>query len=78
MVADSRSELDLMASVIGVNEKWIQAVGTYREHYDICLEKRRLAVKHGAIEITSKELGTMLREHLDKQTFDTEMDDAWT
>ncbi len=26
------------------------------EHFDVCLSKRRLAVRHGAVEVTRKEL----------------------
>lgn len=55
MGADSREELDAMADTIGVQRKWIQHPGEWREHYDICLSKRALAVKAGAIEITPRE-----------------------
>jgi len=56
MVADSTGELLAMADRIGVARKWIQAKGTHREHFDICLAKRKLAVAAGAIELTRKEL----------------------
>ena len=52
MFADTREELDAMADTIGVARKWIQAEGTHREHYDIALSKRALAVQHGAKEIS--------------------------
>jgi hypothetical protein len=55
MIADSTKELNEMADKIKVRRKWIQSAGTYREHYDICLSKRKLAVKYGAIEITWSE-----------------------
>lgn len=45
-----------MADRIGVQRKWIQHEGTRREHFDISLSKRNLAVKAGAIEITQREL----------------------
>lgn len=60
MVADSREELDAMADKIGVQRKWIQKAGTYLEHYDVCLAKRKLAIKHGAVEITWNQLGHRL------------------
>jgi hypothetical protein len=60
MIADSRQELMAMAAKIGVNRKWIQALGTYHEHFDICQTKRALAVQHGAIELTQMELGRKL------------------
>lgn len=52
MFADTREELDAMADKIGVSRQWIQAEGTHREHYDIALSKRALAVQHGAKEIS--------------------------
>jgi len=55
MVADSLDELHAMADKIGVNRKWFQNK-LNRPHYDICLNKRSLAVKLGAKEITPREL----------------------
>ena len=60
MVADSTAELLAMADAIGVKRKWIQSAGTHREHFDICLAKRSLAIKAGAVEITQRDLGRML------------------
>jgi len=62
MIADSTEELLLMADRIGVNRKWIQKAGTHWEHFDICLSKRKLAVEYGTEEITSRELGKMLKQ----------------
>lgn len=56
MIADSHEELVAMVRKIGVQTKWIQHAGTYREHFDICLAKRAKAVAAGAIEITQREL----------------------
>lgn len=56
MIADTTPELLAMAHKIGVREKWIQSKGTYREHFDICKSKRKLAIKNGARELTSMEL----------------------
>jgi hypothetical protein len=50
MTADSTAELLAMVDKIGVRRKWIQKVGTPWEHFDICLGKRALAVRAGAIE----------------------------
>lgn len=57
MVADTHHELVEMAQKIGVDQKWIQHPGTLREHFDIALSKRALAVKAGAREITWRECG---------------------
>lgn len=56
MIADTHEELLKMADKIGVRQQWIQKEGTWEEHFDICLAKRKLAVTHGALQITSREL----------------------
>ncbi len=60
MIADSDTELLVMVDKIGVHRRWHQYPGTPRSHFDICLTKRELAVKAGAIEISRKELGRIL------------------
>jgi hypothetical protein len=60
MIADSHVELLEMADKIGVNWKWIQWLGTYREHFDISLSRRSRAVNCGAIELTRRELASMI------------------
>jgi hypothetical protein len=60
MIADSQKELLAMAIKIGVNTKWIQNKGTPREHFDICMAKRKLAVQFGAKEIPMREMGEMI------------------
>ena len=54
MVADTDDELHAMANKIGVARKWFQ-----RDHYDIALSKRSLAITEGAKQITWRELGMM-------------------
>lgn len=60
MIADTSEELFAMAEKIGVPKKWVQYPGTYREHFDVSLTKKALAIKHGATAITMKELGERL------------------
>lgn len=60
MVADSPEELLVMADTIGVQRRWIQHQGTWSEHFDVCLEKRRLAIEAGAVPITYIKLGLIL------------------
>ncbi len=52
MTADSTAELLGMADKIGVARKWLQHPGDKHEHIDICLAKRALAVRCGAVETT--------------------------
>lgn len=61
MIADSSEELLIMADAIGVGRKWIQDRGTSREHFDVTLSKKKLALAHGAVEI---EYGVVLAEML--------------
>lgn len=63
MIADTKEELLAMADKIKVQRKWIQKEGTYREHFDICLAKKRLAVENfGAIPIKWLDLSTILEK----------------
>lgn len=60
MIADTDDELHAMAAYIGLEHRWHQKAGTPHSHYDLSLSKRALAVKAGAREITSSELGHIL------------------
>jgi hypothetical protein len=58
MYADTHEELVAMADAIGVARKWIQHLGhPVKEHFDIALSKRKLAVECGAIETTWRDYG---------------------
>lgn len=61
MIADSSEELLAMADRIGVARRWLQHAWTYREHFDIALSKRAMAVAAGAKEVTRMELGRIIR-----------------
>lgn len=67
MTADSTAELLDMADRIGVARKWIQYQGTWKEHFDIALSKRALAVKFGAIEETQRAAAQRCRQRLSTQ-----------
>lgn len=62
MLADTTEELLAMADQIGVARKWLQYPGTFKEHFDIALIKRDLAVQNGAIEITWRQAAFMQRK----------------
>ncbi len=62
MVADTTDELLEMADHIGVARKWLQHAGTPREHFDIAMSKRAIAVKAGAVEVTMSQLGRITRK----------------
>jgi len=60
MIADTTEELLEMADQIGIQRKWIQKAGKYTEHFDVCLSKRKEAVKAGAIEVSSFNLTRLI------------------
>jgi len=61
LAADSTDELLRMVDRIGVHRKWLQHPGAWDEHFDVCLAKRRLAIRHGAQPVTRRELMAYLR-----------------
>lgn len=78
MIADTTAELTAMADAIGVQRKWIQYPGTPKEHFDIALSKRTLAVVNGAIEITWKQCGcTCTHRQITGQLCAPEDAEAW-
>jgi hypothetical protein len=62
MVADTIEELHEMADKIGVNRRWFQNCPTH-PHYDVCMEKRKLAIQYGAIVVTNKQMVEVLRKY---------------
>ena len=59
LLADSLDELHQMAEKIDMKRIWFQDHGT--PHYDICQERRALAIKLGAIEIDRKKTVALIR-----------------
>jgi hypothetical protein len=55
MGADTTEELLEMADKIGVQRKWLQCPGTWKEHLDICLSKKKKAIESGALVLSSKD-----------------------
>lgn len=66
MIADTSEELHAMARSIGVKRRWCQNSGTWREHYDICLAKRGMALEAGAADITRRFALALLLERRDR------------
>lgn len=61
MVADTDAELHAMAARIGVARRWHQAPPEHASHYDIAQTKKKLAIMHGAVPVTRRELAAMVR-----------------
>ena len=55
MIADTVEELNDMARKIDIWQGWLQGPAKF-PHYDVTLSKKKLAIKHGAKAITSREL----------------------
>lgn len=68
MIADTTEELLEMVDKIGVARKWIQYPGTGHEHFDICLSKKKLAIQHGAKEISARELAAIISNRENKKS----------
>ncbi len=56
LVADTVSELHAFAARLGLKRAWFQS-GDGIPHYDLTVYKRRAALRLGASEITTKEMG---------------------
>lgn len=67
MIADTHAELMAMQRKIGVRAVHLQDAGSPREHFDICKQKRDLAVEAGAIEITMRQLAQITRDKAGKK-----------
>ena len=61
MISESEEELHAMADKIGIKKKWYQSNASF-PHYDICKSKRALAIEHGAVEVTSRQLVQVIRK----------------
>ena len=62
MLADSTEELMDAAKRLGLKPEWVQCPGTWKEHFDISLSKREMAVRVlGARELSARETVLMIR-----------------
>ena len=62
MMADTKEELLDMATKIGVSHKWVQFRGTAREHFDICLSKKKQAIRYGAVLLGWREMVEFMKK----------------
>jgi hypothetical protein len=63
------SELHDLAQAIGLKIAWFQCHAPRPDmwHYDLTVSKRRLAIQHGAIEITGRQYSAMIHEAIERQ-----------
>lgn len=55
LTADTTEELVAMARAIGLQAKYIQYPGTWKEHFDVTEAKRAQAVAKGAQEVDARD-----------------------
>lgn len=55
MIADTDEELHAMAAAIGIARRWFQ-----RDHYDISMGRRNMAIQRGAVPVPLRLLATMV------------------
>lgn len=60
MIADTPEELREMAQRIGCRPRWLQHPGTAKEHYDVPLFRKAMALSLGAQEVGYRELAAMV------------------
>lgn len=60
LIADSVEELIEFAESMGLRREWFQAKST--PHFDLTADARKIAVAHGAIELTNRDLVAKIRE----------------
>lgn len=70
MTADTTEELLAMGARIGMRRAWLQRVGKPGEHFDLTVNKRVLAVRAGAVEITWREGVEQMRAQAQGRPFD--------
>jgi hypothetical protein len=73
LIADSDEELHRFAARMGMRRQWFQfkAGRPHHAHYDLPERARDEAVANGAVEVTWRQLGRMLR---DRRVSDTSAD----
>lgn len=66
----STSELVEFGKRIGLDPKWLQYRNGMNEHFDVRPTKRELALSKGAVAVTKRELGEILRSRRGKYQYE--------
>ena len=63
LIADSEKELHKFVALLGIDKRFykVSSITPWRNHYELSVTQRRLAVKHGAIEVTNSQMGRLLK-----------------
>jgi hypothetical protein len=68
LIADSDDELHRFAARVGMKQAWVQTDSRrpHRSHYDVTEALRRQAISIGAMPITWRDLGRMMRDRRER------------
>jgi hypothetical protein len=68
LIADSDDELHQFAARLGMKQAWFQSDPRrpHRSHYDVTEALRRQAISLGAVAITWRDIGRMMRERRER------------
>lgn len=61
MLADTLEELHAMAGKLGMRPEWFQPEST--PHYDVSLQRRATAIRHGAVEADRHRVVELIRKY---------------
>ena len=70
LTADTPAELHTFAARLGLRRDWYQDRGDGRWHYDVTDSKRELAIRLGAVPVTCRRLGEIIRARRDGEGAD--------
>jgi hypothetical protein len=71
MIADTPEELHAMAAKIGMRREWFQGKSSF-PHYDVCLSRKRQAIKYGATVLQRLDFINKKRQIEASDTFKSE------
>jgi hypothetical protein len=67
LISDDLDELHEFAQKIGMKRSWFQNDNQSLPHYDLTGNKRRQAIKNGAIELTREEMGQRVMNYINNK-----------
>lgn len=62
LFADTTEELLVCADAIGLQRKYIQHKGNYREHFDVSQSMKKKAIEYGAKEVTGRDFALLMKK----------------
>lgn len=66
LFADTTEELLACADAIGLQKKWVQNLGTFKEHFDVSQSMKKKAIEYGAKEVTGRDYALLMQRKMSK------------